>query len=857
MIALSRLFGVLAPKHQAIRCVDAVLVWLAFLAGMPLYGQLPEARLHHVFPPGGQIGASADVTVKGVDLDELNRLVFSHAGITATPKLAPGEPFDEQPRPLPGQFTVTISPDVPAGIYEVRGCGLYGTSTARSFAVSSLPQVVEQGANNSLDSAMPLELNSIVNGRTAADTYDCYQFSATRGTRILIHCETLRLDSRIDAVLEVFDASGRQLARSRDLRRNEPLVDFEVPADGIYRVRVHDSTYRGGDSLFYQLSLNTQPHIDFMLPPVGLPGTTGTFTLFGRNLPGSAPAQEVAFQDASLQQLKAEITLPKAPPACESPLPNAFLTPSDLGRTGFQYRLDTSAGPSNAAFIAKAEAAVVPELEPNDSREQPQRIANLPCEVVGQFDARDQADWFAFEAEAGSPLALEIFSQRRGLLTDPFLLVQHVVTDAEGNDVVTDVVEVDDIDTELDNPPFDGPHRDAGCVFTPQVTGTYRVLVRDLYAGSVPDPKQVYSLSIGPPKRDFQLLATFKMLANPDPDQALTAAPVLRPGGTLLMIVQAYRRAGFDDQIAISVDDLPVGVTCPPAVIASGENQTILALVADETAEPTSVPLKVIGQSVGGHRTIRREAFFSSVVWDKQNAKEITHARIRHDARLSVIEDTHPLSIALLGDASRTISPGAKLSIPVQVTRREGVKGSLTMKTHGLPKGFTAAALSLEEKTDEAALEITLEASAPLGAHTFYLSGQSKVAYRRNPRAAEAAEAEKARIDEVLVDLTEKNQAAIAAKVEAETKLADLAKEGDATEQAEATAAVKSATAAATEAAEKLAAAQAQQKIANQRKIDLAAAAQPRDIDVFVQSTPVTLVVVPAKTPSDQTGTPP
>lgn len=857
MIVLSRFPRVLARERRANRWIDSVLVWLAFLAGIPVYGQLPATRLHRVFPPGGQIGASVDVTVNGVDLDEMDRLVFSHPKITAIPKMAPPQPFDKQPRPLPGQFTVTISPDVPSGIYEVRGCGLYGTSTACSFAVSHLPQRVEQGSNHSLASAMPLELNSTVSGHTAADTYDVFQFSATRGTRILIHCETLRLDSRLDAVLEVFDASGRQLARSRDLRRNEPLLDFEAPADGTYRVRVHDSTYRGGATFFYRLSLSTQPHIDFVLPAVGVPGTTETFTLLGRNLPGSTPSQAVAFGGASLQQLSAEITLPEDATDFKSPLPNAFLTPADLGRTGFQYHLKTPAGSSNAAFIARAEAPVVPELEPNDSRDQPQRIASLPCEVVGQFDGRDDADWFAFEAKPGSPLALEIFSQRRGLLTDPFLLLQHVVTDAEGNDVVTDVVEVDDIDTKLNNPPFDGPQRDAGCVFTPQVAGTYRVMVRDLYAGAVPDPQQVYALSIGPPKHDFQLLATFKMLADPDPNKAFMAAPILRPGGALLTMVQAYRRAGFDDEIAISVDGLPAGVTCLPAVIASGQNQTILALVADETVAPTSMPLKIIGQTVAGDRTIRREAFFGSVVWDKHNAKETTHARIRSDARLSVIEDTQPFSISLPGDASRTISLGSKLSVPVQVTRREGVKGVLTMKAHGLPEGITAAALSLDEKTNETTLEITLEASAPLGAHTFYLSGQSKVAYRRNPRAAAAAEAEKARIEQVIVRLTEEKQAAIAAQVEAETKLADLAQGSDAEERTEATAAAKSATAAATaavtRAAENLAAAQAQLKIVNQRAIDLAAAAKPRDIDVVVQSPPVTLLVVPAKSSSAKT----
>lgn len=855
--------AILAPQRSVVRAAArrfAVgILPLVLLATTDLHAQLPEARLHGVFPPGGQSGAAVDLTIHGLDLDEADRLFFSHPNITASPKVSPQQPFDEHPLPLPGEFTVTIAPDVPAGIYEVRAGGRFGTSTARSFAVSRLPHVVEHGPNNSLDAAMPLEINSIVSGHTAADAYDVYQFSAKRGSRVLIHCETLRLDSQLDAVLRVMDGSGNQVASSHDLRRNEPLVDLTVPADETYRVLVHDSTFRGGDSFFYQLSVSTDPYIDFVLPPLGLPDTTGSFTLFGRNLPGAISASGVTggvlVEGVPLQQLQVEIPVPTQPAASESPLPNTFLVPADLGRTGFQYRLNTLTELSNPAFIAMSEAPVIFEIEPNNAREQPQRLTNLPCEVIGQFDGRDDADWFEFEAEAGSPLALEIFSQRLGLPTDPFLLVQRVVTDAEGNDLSIDVVEVDDIDAKFSNPPFDAPCRDAGCVFTPDAAGTFRVLVRDLNAESVADPRQVYALSIGPPKPEFELLATFKMLADPDPNQALMSAPILRPGGTQLTIVQAYRRAGFDGEITITAEDLPSGVVCPPAVIAAGQNQTILGFAAHESAAPVSRPLKIIGTTTAKDHAIRRSAFYSTVVWDKHNVNEITHARIRRDVRLSVIDDTAPLSITvplsstLPADAPRTLSRGEKLSIPVQVTRREGAKGVLTIETRGLPPGVTAATLSMDEKTSDAMLEITLEPTAPLGPLTFYLAGKSKVAYRRSPQAAAAAKSEKVRFDTRIVQLSEASQSAAAAKAEAEMKLADLAEGVDEAVKAEAIAAAEAANSAAVQAMEHLAAAQTHSKVVDQRAIDLSAAAQPRDIEVFVQSLPVTFVVMPAEAP--------
>ena len=99
----------------------------------------------------------------------------------------------------------------------------------------------------------------------------------------------------------------------RTLGRQEPLIDFTVPADGEYLIKVHDFLYNGSAEYFYRLVVHTGPHIDFVLPASGLPNTTAEYTLYGRNLPGGQPSTMKAADGRVLDQLKVQIALPADP----------------------------------------------------------------------------------------------------------------------------------------------------------------------------------------------------------------------------------------------------------------------------------------------------------------------------------------------------------------------------------------------------------------------------------------------------------------------------------------------------------------------------------------------------------------
>src|ERR1041385_1618111 len=268
------------------RTFSACLVLLFLLFGQQsLLAQLPVARLFTVFPSGGKAGAQVEVDLTGADLDEASQLHFSDPAITAKQKIGANNGLPEA-----NKFVVSIATNASPGIYEARVAGRFGISNPRLFVVSELPEAIAPATNTSLANASPILLDTIVNGRSAANTAAFYKFTAKKGQRILIECQASEIDSRMDAALILSNAAGKDLERNR----SGGLLDFSVPADGEFYLKVYDYLFRGGGEYFYRLALSTRPHIDFIFPPSGLAGSKGKYLLYGRNLPGSAPAKDLA-----------------------------------------------------------------------------------------------------------------------------------------------------------------------------------------------------------------------------------------------------------------------------------------------------------------------------------------------------------------------------------------------------------------------------------------------------------------------------------------------------------------------------------------------------------------------------------
>src|SRR5690606_25919385 len=132
-----------------------------------------------------------------------------------------------------GRFRLTIPSDAMPGLYDLWATGDNGISAPRTFAVSHRAEQVEVESAGSPAEAMTVPLNVVINGQIdRSGDSDQFQFQAKQGQRVVIDCCAERIESRLRAVLEVFDSNGRRMAVNRGFHGIDPLIDFHVPCDG-------------------------------------------------------------------------------------------------------------------------------------------------------------------------------------------------------------------------------------------------------------------------------------------------------------------------------------------------------------------------------------------------------------------------------------------------------------------------------------------------------------------------------------------------------------------------------------------------------------------------------------------------
>jgi hypothetical protein len=206
---------------------------------------LPLPRLLTVTPMGGQIGTTVEVAITGENIEDVSQLLFSSPKITAKPVM------DANGKAVENRFSVVIAPDVPVGVYDARVMSRLGVSSARAFSVNKLKEISREKANNSVEAALALPLNSICNAAMTRRAVDFYSFQGAKGKRIVADCAARGIDSRLSPVLILADAQGHDLL----VNRTGGAIDFTPPADGTYLIKVNDLTYQGGERYFYRLAL--------------------------------------------------------------------------------------------------------------------------------------------------------------------------------------------------------------------------------------------------------------------------------------------------------------------------------------------------------------------------------------------------------------------------------------------------------------------------------------------------------------------------------------------------------------------------------------------------------------------------
>jgi hypothetical protein len=200
-------------------------------------GELPFVT--GVFPLGGKIGTQTTLAAAGWNL-----------------------PFKQLPLDLM---------DKAPGIYPLSEERLANRVLVMA---DTLPEAFEKEPNNAADSAQPVTLPIIINGRIdQPGDMDVFRFDGKAGEQIVAEVYARRLDSPLDSMLAITDAAGKQLAFNDDhedkgsglnTHHADSYLAVTLPATGFYFVHLGDTQHGGGEAYSYRLRISA-PRPDFEL----------------------------------------------------------------------------------------------------------------------------------------------------------------------------------------------------------------------------------------------------------------------------------------------------------------------------------------------------------------------------------------------------------------------------------------------------------------------------------------------------------------------------------------------------------------------------------------------------------------
>lgn len=673
---------------------------------------LPAPRLLTTMPMGGKAGTQVEITIAGDHLEDASELSFSDPRLKATRKL------DATGKPEANKYVVNIPSDCPVGVYEARVMTRLGMSSSRVFSVGTLTEVAQSKPNTSLANAIELPMNSVCNAVISARAVDHYSFEAKKGQRVIVDCATRGIDSKLDATVIIADAAGRDLL----VERRGGVLDFSVPADGKYVIKLHELTYKGGREFYYRLGLWEQP----MGTPIVRQPLTKTVNSF--SWPPAGLPEKAAFAEAE---------------------------PNNTGDKAQKISLPCDVA---GAFFPAADVDVF------------------------EFEAKKGEEWWieVGSERFGLPTDPSVLVQHVAKTPEG----EKLTDVAEFSDIPSPV-KVSSNGYAYDGPPYNAGSADVLGKLVIKEDGLHRLQVTDLFGGTRTDARNVYRLVVRKAAPDFALVAWALHMELRNGDRNALSKPLaLRGGATMALEVIAIRRDGFDGDIDLSMAGLPDGVTASGLKIPKGQSRGLMLVSANQNAPRGLASATFVGRADINGASVTHPVALASMAWPIADAwGEFPAPRLMADVPVSVSGiDLAPLTIAPQAGGPLEANVGDKLTIPLFMTRRSEFSGA-TMELRTAGAGFERVPvinLPLTADQSQAVLDLGALKTQP-GDYLIAFYGGAVAKYRHNPEAVGVAEAIKQKamqdvttIEAELKKVTEEAQAAATEKkAEADKLVAD------------------------------------------------------------------------------------
>jgi hypothetical protein len=717
---------------------------------IPAAAQTAPPTLQSVSPTGAQRGTKATLTLKGTNIGEPTRIIFSEPGFIATvtavkevpveqPMTAKGvvrtdAPIDDKARKYEVTATVAVAGDVPHGVHGFRVETPLGVSNLLRFAISALPETAEREPN-SLSAPVKATLpTALVGALGEAGDVDAYSFRARAGEELVFQVVARPVGSRLDSIVRLVDTAGKVVAENNDVDLNrDSVLTWKCAEAGTYTLTIEDVEHGGGAEGFsYRIYAGELPYVTDVFP-LGAPASgSGSVVARGLNL-GASPTVRIGDGSA---------------------MPAGRILPVSVSGP---------AGPAlNRKSIVLGKYPEVPETEPNDDVALAQKIA-VPTTINGRVQGGH--DLFRFAARKGQKIVVDVTAQQLGSPLDSIVEILDVngravpratvrciaqteiaLNDPDSNRrsmrfatwnelAINDYVMIGDELLEIASMPT---HPDDDLVFK-SYRGV-RTPLLDTSARNHSVGEAVYKVQLHPPGtrlepngmpifqidyvnddggtrfggRDSRLhfeapadgeylirlrdvrglegerFAYRLTVREPAPDFELTFDPKsfnIPRGGRVSVTVTADRRDGFDGPIDVELFDLPEGLTATAGRIPAGAATTVLMVAASADASFAGRKAPAVSMS-----TYRRFEIPGVVVLKLRGRATIAGQAVVREAEIAdtlpIVALTPPPDLVVTTSAPQVeLVAGQQASLTVHVERRNGFTARVPVSVLNLPHG--------------------------------------------------------------------------------------------------------------------------------------------------------------------------
>lgn len=559
---------------------------------------------------------------------------------------------------------LTIAPNAEPGDRQLRIETRNSLSNPVIFQIGTLPEISELEPNGDtlyidqrsmLKTAAKPKPNTItppvtVNGQIMPGDFDRFVFQAKKDQKLVIetHARSLipyladAVPGWFQATIALFDEGGNELAFTDDYGSSpDPVMFFNVPADGKYELHIKDSLYRGREDFIYRISIGQTPFITSTFPLGAKMGSDTRINIEGLNLP-------------------------------EKSLPiNTGPSERRIRKTAF-YK-DTLFSNSVSYVIGTLPESL--EKDSNNTIKTAQPVT-MPMIINGKIEESGDTDIFSIQAKVGDTIVAEVYARRLNSQIDSLLKL----TDASGKTIkFNDDHVYKEAHLHKDVVGTVTHHADSYLSAKIPKDGTYYVQIED--ANRQGGKNFAYRLRISKPIPSFELKTSISGI-------------YAKPRGIIPITIHAMRKDGFDGPIDIVVKDPSTGFTIQGGTIPSGASLARITVTAPTKPPAGPVDLQLLGKAVVAGITITQPVIPAD---DVMQAFLYRHLLESQDLMIVFKKQKWPEStLELISESPLNISGSEPAAVRMKTPRKMKPE-EFTLKLNAPPEGLTVSDFQLEK----------------------------------------------------------------------------------------------------------------------------------------------------------------